>query len=382
MKYRDFEVVECKGKGHPDTICDSLMDSVSVAYCKAMMDKYGVIPHHNFDKCLLTAGSTTPKFNGGSIDKPIELYMGDRATILEDFDLDALMCSTATSWFKENIRNMPPYGFKVINRTSKGSTNLRDIWKRGAIGANDTSATVGYYPASPVEQIVKDLEKHINSDSFKNDYPMVGEDVKIMAVRQENNLNLTVAIAMIDKYIPTDIYYVGCKDKLTYKISSFLDKALEDTKMKKYQVVVNALDNYNRGVDGLYLTVTGTSAESGDSGQVGRGNDPSGVIPLCRPMASEAAPGKNPVSHVGKIYNALSFKIAKSVHTELDLRSNEVYCWMVSKIGSPLNEPMAVSVQHTASMCLNEEIKRIVEYEIDQLPKLQEDLSLGRYKLW
>src|SRR5690606_40191772 len=62
--------------------------------------------------------------------------------------------------------------------------------------------------------------------------------------------------------------------------------------------------------ESVYLTVTGTSAESGDYGQVGRGNRANGLITPHRPMSLEAVAGKNPVTHVGKLYNLLASRIA------------------------------------------------------------------------
>ena len=66
----------------------------------------------------------------------------------------------------------------------------------------------------------------------------------------------------------------------------------------------------------MYLTLLGTSAEQGDSGQVGRGNRVCGLISLNRPMSVEAAAGKNPVSHVGKIYNVLAHELAMRIYAE------------------------------------------------------------------
>ena len=65
---------------------------------------------------------------------------------------------------------------------------------------------------------------------------------------------------------------------------------------------------HDRGAGGMYLTVLGTSADGADGGQVGRGNRVNGLISLHRPMSTEAAAGKNPVSHVGKIYNLLAHR--------------------------------------------------------------------------
>jgi S-adenosylmethionine synthetase len=40
--------------------------------------------------------------------------------------------------------------------------------------------------------------------------------------------------------------------------------------------------------------------------QFGRGNRINGLITPCRPMRLEAAAGKIPVTHVGKIYNVMA----------------------------------------------------------------------------
>src|SRR5260370_40456182 len=95
---------------------------------------------------------------------------------------------------------------------------------------------------------------------------------------------------------------------------------------------------------GIYLTVLGTSADDGDGGQVGRGNRPNGLIPLNSPTCSEATAGKNPVSHVGKIYNLLTYEIAAHVHQKLT-GIKEVYVWLLSPIGRPINEPMVAGVE-------------------------------------
>jgi S-adenosylmethionine synthetase len=107
-------------------------------------------------------------------------------------------------------------------------------------------------------------------------------------------------------------------------------------------VEINAADHPARGR--FYLTVTGTSAEAGDDGQVGRGNRVTGVITPGRPMTLEAAAGKNPVSHVGKLYNVAADLIAADLVAVLpDVSAAE--CTLVSRIGSPIDEPQLVNVR-------------------------------------
>ena len=67
------ELVERKGVGHPDSICDSIMDEVSVALCREYENTFGRVVHHNIDKALLVAGSTSPRLGGGTVEEPMRL---------------------------------------------------------------------------------------------------------------------------------------------------------------------------------------------------------------------------------------------------------------------------------------------------------------------
>lgn len=81
-------------------------------------------------------------------------------------------------------------------------------------------------------------------------------------------------------------------------------------------VFLNVLDQSGADAAGAYLTLLGASAEVGDSGEVGRGNRVRGIISLLRPASAEAAAGKNPVAHVGKIYNVLTEVLVEDIHTK------------------------------------------------------------------
>ena len=48
------EIVERKGVGHPDSMCDAIMDQVSVELSKAYLKEFGAILHHILtNHCLL-----------------------------------------------------------------------------------------------------------------------------------------------------------------------------------------------------------------------------------------------------------------------------------------------------------------------------------------
>jgi S-adenosylmethionine synthetase len=131
------------------------------------------------------------------------------------------------------------------------------------------------------------------------------------------------------------------------------------------------------------MSVLGTSAEDADSGEVGRGNQVNGLIALHRPQGSEAAAGKNPVSHVGKIYNVLAHVLANKLHTQIPAL-REVVVWLCSRIGAPVDQPQVISIQiHLARGVtladVNDAMRRAVQEELCRMPLFCQELAHGRY---
>jgi S-adenosylmethionine synthetase len=388
LEQQKLEIVERKGLGHPDTICDQIMDQISVKLGQEYIKKTGIILHHNIDKSLLAAGEAEPNFNGGKIKKPMLLIIGDRATFETDdakIPVEDLAIKTAKAWFKEKLRFVDPeMNVRYQVELKPGHPELMDIFKRKGkiIGANDTSAAVGYAPMTRTEQMVLRTENYVNSPEFKKRFPEAGEDVKVMAFRKNNNLRLTVAMALIDRYVKNEDDYFKKKAGLREEIRRFVK---EETDFDEAQVDLNTLDVNGRGIEGVYLTVSGTSAESGDSGQVGRGNRINGIIPLNRPYCSEAAAGKNPVSHVGKIYNTLTHKIAREIYNQVS-GLEEVYIWLLSQIGKSIDEPAIAAAQvvmkgNNSFDSIRREIEEVVDKELEDINKFTVDLAQGRIQI-
>jgi S-adenosylmethionine synthetase len=166
---------------------------------------------------------------------------------------------------------------------------------------------------------------------------MFGEDVKVMGVRRGDQIDLTIACAIIDRYVHGPSEYMDAKQAITQ-----LAERASRPYSPHVRVAVNAADDIEAGR--LYLTVTGTSAEAGDDGQTGRGNRVGGLITPFRPMTLEAAAGKNVVSHVGKSYSVVAHHIASALVTQCpDIA--EATCVLVSRIGQPVDRPQAMELQ-------------------------------------
>ena len=380
----EVEIVERKGVGHPDSICDAIMERVSIALSKEYLQRFGAILHHNIDKALLVAGAADVAFGGGRVTEPMRLIFGDRATAVvngEHVPVGDIAVATARVWFRENLRFVDPERDVIYDVQIKpGSPELVDIFKRDMPGANDTSAAVGYAPLTQTEEIVRRVEQLMNSRTFKEDFPEAGEDIKIMGFRQGQELSLTAAVAFVDRFLDGEAAYFRRKQGLHDAGHAFV---LRHTTFDGVTLDINTLDQPGRGLGGVYLTVTGTSAESGDSGQIGRGNKVNGVISLNRPMGTEAAAGKNPVSHVGKIYTIMTHQVAARIYEEVP-GVREVYVWMLSQIGAPIDRPKIAAAQIIPARGARKSVLRrrtleILERELANINFLTRELAEGRY---
>jgi S-adenosylmethionine synthetase len=387
MDQQPFELVERKGIGHPDTICDSIMEAVCIDLCREYLDRFGHICHHNIDKGLLVAGRSLPKTGGGMILEPMKLIFGDRATYTCNGQLvpvGEIAETAAKRWIRKNLRFVDPDQHLIFqNEIKPGSPELTDAFARKVIGANDTSVGVGYAPFSETERIVLAAERFLNSPALKERFPEAGEDVKIMGCRNGRNLQLTVAVAFVDRFIPNANHYFERKAALHQELLTFVEN--QNCNFDSVAIDINNLDDPSRGEKGVYLTVLGTSAEGGDGGQVGRGNRVNGLIAFNRNQTMEAAAGKNPVNHVGKIYNVLSHELAHRIHREIE-GVVSVTVFLCSQIGKPVDRPLMASTHLLTSPgsdfgLQQREAAAIIEEELAGISQLCDRLARGNYPI-
>jgi S-adenosylmethionine synthetase len=297
----------------------------------------------------------------------MELFFAGRATPVEPRDtLEEITQRVCNGFFGETFRKLDPCRHVRVHQLIRpGSAELVELFARQQTGGpfcNDTSCGVGYAPSSPLETTILSLEQELNQSPAKDAHPFIGEDIKLMGVRRDQHLDLTVACAILDSYVSDVGEYVAAKREL----GTLVGELLAARGWQQYDVSVNAADD--PGLGSLYLTVTGTSAESGDDGEAGRGNRGDGLIAPGRPMTMESLAGKNPLTHVGKLYNLMAGSIARCVFTELT-EVAEAQCMMVSRIGRPVAEPAAIYIQvrthvPVTASALRPVIERLVEAEL------------------
>ena len=362
---RRIELVERKGIGHPDTLCDGIAESVMRALSKEYLDRFGGILHHNTDEAQLVAGRSDPQFGGGNVVQPIYILIVGRATKEfegESIPADSIAVETARQYIRDSLENIDTESEVIVDcRMGEGSTDLRDVFDLGdgaVPDANDTSFGIGYAPFSPTEHVVHETERSIYNE-LRHDLPAVGEDVKVMGKRDGDTLDLTVAVATVSKHVDDIDAYVSVMDDVEEYVHGVASEQFEG----EINVAVNTADDRDAG--SVYLTETGTSAEMGDDGSVGRGNRANGLITPAREMSLEAASGKNPFNHIGKMYNLLANELSAQVYEEVD-GVEEATVKLLSQIGSPIDEPQVAAVNvHTAEGVSAGEVEYSVESVID-----------------
>jgi S-adenosylmethionine synthetase len=382
------EFVERKGLGHPDTICDALAEALSRALCREYRRRFGDILHHNVDKALLYGGRSMPAFAGGTVIRPIRICLAGQAISqvgTEVIPIREIAVESSRAWLHANLHALDAERHVRIHRLIRSSSqDLQALFSRREPGnvalANDTSIGVGHAPLSPLERLVLAIEKRINGRDRTRENPAWGEDVKVMAARCGDAVELTVACAMIGFHLAHLSAYLEQKAALEQLVTGM---AIEHG-FPNCEVKINAADDPTAG--SIYLTVTGTSAEAGDDGQVGRGNRVNGLITPYQPMSLEAAAGKNPVTHVGKIYNVIARDIAEAlVATAPEVARAQ--CLMVSRIGAPVTRPAVVHIKLATRdgftpRQLTTQVEEMVADRLARIPSLLDAFVAGEIELF
>ncbi|MGU3438769.1 methionine adenosyltransferase [Bacillus cereus] len=367
-----YEVVERKGLGHPDTLTDGIAEAAEIEYCKYCLDKFGYIPHHNFDKVMIIGGKCVQKYGGNDFSDPIKVIFmgrgsksfGNEQIPLEDIQikaakaylsrvlphLDVNLTSTIEFHSETSSHSTRPYWF-----SPRDKNDLPEYNADGPI-ANDTATMISYWPLTTSEKLPLDIEGYF----YRNDtdglphprFKEFGGDIKVMVVRDGDDIVITVTVPQITTMTVSEEQYLLRQDHLRENLMQYVNDLYPN---ENINLIINnqKLGNNPRP----YLVTAGSCTDFGEEGAVGRGNKTHGIISSFRPNTMEAPHGKNSTYFVGKVLGYQADVIAKQIY---DVTGSPCQVILRANIDDKLYVPSKIMVS-TANEVDEEIVRNIVQ---------------------
>ncbi|WP_202966137.1 methionine adenosyltransferase [Streptomonospora alba] len=383
-----MSIVERKGRGHPDTLADHLAEELSRTYSAHTLRRFGAVLHHNFDKLALLGGASEVRYGSGRMTAPVTVLVNGRAAHScgrEAIAVEELVESVVRRFFDERLPALAQHlriVFNITENPSPGAVitddgdcergrwfaprSTDDLRERRTLLANDTSLGTGWAPEADMEGLVRLLaDTFSEAGRFASAHPWCGSDVKVMGYFDGAAGDIVLCVPQKSPYVDSRAAYLANTEAVLAECHRLARLRMPEVPL---DIRLNARDLPER--DELYLTYTGSSIESGDEGVVGRGNRVNGLITPLRPMNIEGANGKNPVYHVGKLYNLAATRLARRLHEETGDYA-EVH--LVSTTGQRLDRPR-ILVRLASAHAQHDKIQALVTEMLEGFPALTEEL--------
>jgi len=160
-----------------------------------------------------------------------------------------------------------------------------------------------------------------------------------MIVRKKKEFDITLCVPFIVNETPSYKFY---KEKVEF-ITESLRKVAQNHLGKQFKINIYVNNHYRsikkenmKKIDGYYCNVSGSALDYGEEGVVGRGNNRRGIIPSFRTYTMEAAWGKNPVYHVGKVLGVVVDTLAQNIAIKYDCQAQVI---AMTRVADPLFTP-------------------------------------------
>ncbi|MGW0824206.1 methionine adenosyltransferase [Streptomyces sp. NPDC002845] len=382
-------IVERKGLGHPDTLADHLAERLSRAYSRYTVELFGAVLHHNFDKLALLGGASEVRYGSGRMTAPVRVLVNGRAAPVcggERIPVLEIVEAEVREFFAERLPEVLGHldiSFNITSNSSPGAVltgdavpdrtrwfnprSVDDLRECRVRCSNDTSLGTGWAPENPFESFVRELVNHFSGQSdFTQSHAWCGSDVKLMGYWDGESTDIVLCVPQKSRYVSSRADYIRNTETVLAECHRLAGLRLPGAEAR---FRLNARDMPEK--DELYLTYTGSSIESGDEGVVGRGNRVNGLITPLRPMNLEGANGKNPVYHVGKLYNIAAQRLADRLHETTDGHA-EVH--LVSVTGQRLDQPWRILVRLSSPDAEADKVQALVAEALGGFPALTDEL--------
>ncbi|MGW0602361.1 methionine adenosyltransferase [Streptomyces sp. NPDC002640] len=382
-------IVERKGLGHPDTLADHLAEGLSRAYSAYTVEHFGAVLHHNFDKLALLGGASEVRYGAGRMTAPVRVLVNGRAAPMcggERIPVEELVEAEVRAFFARRLPEVSDHldiVFHITSNSSPGAVltgdgvpdrtrwfnprSIEDLRERRVRLSNDTSLGTGWAPENVFESFARDLVDHFSGESdFTRSNPWCGSDVKLMGYWDGERADVVLCVPQKSRLVASRAEYVRNTESVLAECYRLAGLRLPGAQAS---FRLNARDVPEK--DELYLTYSGSSIESGDEGVVGRGNRVNGLITPLRPMNLEGANGKNPVYHVGKLYNIAARRLAQRLH---EATGGHAEVHLVSTTGQRLDRPWRILVRLSSPDAEVDKARALVEEALGEFPALTDEL--------
>jgi S-adenosylmethionine synthetase len=386
-----FELVERKGLGHPDTICDAIAEAMSRLYSRFCLESFGRIAHHWFDKVMLIGGEADIRFGEGRLVRPYTLIyagkcafsVGDRRIPVDEIARQAAEQVLATRLTGFRSQTDLQVRLELVDYTGPGRSSSRyrprcvedlPLLDDGDRVSNDANLLVGFSPLTPLEKLVLYAENWLNSREFKANNPDVGWDIKVIGSRVGDEITLLMNIPFLAAAITSMRFYNERKQAVTELLRVNLERHFD----LKPVLRVNPADLEEARP---YLVALGSVADTGDVGVTGRGNRVNGLITPMRPMSIEAFSGKNPVDHTGKLHAWAATELARVLAAKLE---TGVEVFIHTAKGTLTREPDDVMINVTRVLEAEEErfVKEELTSILERVPQQSRRLITDDVLMW
>ncbi len=373
----EFEVVERKGVGHPDSLADALANEVSISYARHCLDTIGVIPHHNIDKLYIGAGHYKNDYGICERLSPVIVRINGRMSSNfgdTDLNIEHIQTSAVMNYMSHVMPTIKSEDIVVEPNATQHTKvpywfnprSIEDIPDVKLPKANDTSVCVGHWPPTPTESIAYQLERYFWSEDAgfaKPRFKEIGQDIKIMVVRTSKALDATLCVPTMSLFTESFDAYRKLIQVHEENLQVLADKLLEGTGLR-VEVRVNP---YQR----QYMLGLGSCIECGEEGIVGRGNNINGIISTHRIHTLESWAGKNPIYHTGRVYGFMTAKIARAISERFSVRCSVT---AVTRCGDTLFPPYRLLVSVSEAVNQNQ-LQKMIEELMFETDYVQEILS-------
>ncbi|HEQ9133066.1 TPA: methionine adenosyltransferase, partial [Streptococcus pyogenes] len=236
-----YEVVERKGLGHPDTLADGIAEQIEIDYSLYCLDKFGVIPHHNFDKIIIRGGHSVQDFGGSDFIEPIKIIFLGRASkkcFNSSIPLFKIQKKAATKYLNRILPNLDVENYVEFETLTSDFTTKTNWFSPEAIEdlpeyldvpkANDTATMISYWPLTISEELALMIEGYFYKLD-KNELPTprftkMGGDIKVMVVRNDLEYSIRINFPLISKFFNNDIESQLYVDKHVEKIKKYIEQ--------------------------------------------------------------------------------------------------------------------------------------------------------------